>query len=102
MRPADYPAFAAILGDTLRLRDSHCPELVLAVATFLPEMLTLSQAPLLPPLPGWRLDGDGTLSHAGIRLDFVAKPIWLLIALLWIRRAALPVLPLRMGRISAS
>ncbi|MGE0153044.1 MAG: hypothetical protein AB7R90_10525 [Reyranellaceae bacterium] len=88
VRRADRPAFAGILRDALRLRDATWPELILVAGAFVPALMALEQAPLLPPLPGWRL-ADGGLSPAGIWFDFVAKPLWLLIALLWVWRLAL-------------
>lgn len=94
VRPRDHRAFLRILYRTLRLRDSTWPELLLIAVAFVPAMLMFGQTPLLPPLPGWRLDGDGVLSNASLWFDYVAKPIWLLVALLWVWRLVLWTLTL--------
>lgn len=88
-------AFMQIVKGVLRLRDTVWPELLLVVVAFLPALLPPGTGPLVGTVAGWSFDADYSLTPAGMWLQFVAKPIWLLVALLWIWRLVLWALLLR-------
>jgi len=79
------PRLQALLQQVRRARDGWLPEAVCALIALLPLFLPGAALSLLPGVIDWRLDG-AVLTPAGRWYEWVAVPLFRLVALLWLWR----------------
>lgn len=75
----------ALLGRVRRWRDGWLPETLCVVIAWAPLLFGGDHASLLPGVADWRLD-HGVLTAAGRWYEWVAVPLFRLVALLWLWR----------------
>lgn len=82
---ADVPEFDALLEKSNRLRDHVLPELLLAVAAFLPSLFVTKTELLMSGIVSWHTAGVGSneLSRAGWWFNYVSAPAFRFLLLRW-------------------
>lgn len=89
LRPVDRPAVAIAAADIGRLRNATWPEALLLLLAFLPSLLPDRDDAALKTIAGWHHDAAGGPTVPGLWLEYVAKPLYLFVALLWVWRLVL-------------
>ncbi|WP_282261021.1 hypothetical protein [Stenotrophomonas sp. PS02301] len=86
--PQRQERLAALLAKVRRWRDGWLPEALCVVIAWLPLLFGTDSVSLLPGVADWRLE-HGALTAAGRWYEWVAVPLFRLVALLWLWRFVL-------------
>lgn len=95
IKPEDRAAFGRVIASVLRLRDTIWPELFIFMLALTPALLAQEERPFLKPIESWHFGPAGELTLAGMWLEYAAKPVYLLVTLLWVWRLILWTILLR-------
>jgi len=86
--PQRQGRLTALLAKVRRWRDGWLPEALCVVIAWLPLLFGTDSVSLLPGVADWRLE-HGALTAAGRWYEWVAVPLFRLVALLWLWRFVL-------------